>query len=148
MPENQPDLKQPRYYTHEELQNTPFEQWQKDRVPEELREYYDIVSSQLQGRYAQQQIQQRPANPPMFEPPRNYTPKELSEEAQKIAVQRLGLEISEEANVPYHYRATFDWEYAPYLRLVGKNDNTVATVHAEVDRDYLVNAKAGGRTWQ
>lgn len=28
----------------------------------------------------------------MFEAPRNYTPKELSEEAQRIAVQRLGLD--------------------------------------------------------
>lgn len=90
--ETQSEPERPRLYTHEELQNTPFEQWQKDRVPEELREYYDIVSSQLQGRYAKQQIQNRPANPPMFEAPRNYTPKELSEEAQRIAVQRLGLE--------------------------------------------------------
>lgn len=91
-PDNQREPERPRMYTHEELQNTPFEKWQKDRVPEELREYYDIVSSQLQGRYAQQQIQQRPTNPPMFEAPRNYTPKELSEEAQRMAVQRLGLE--------------------------------------------------------
>ena len=59
-----------------------------------------------------------------------------------------GVEIAEDANVPYHYRATLDWEYAPYLKLVGLSDDTTATVHAEVDRDYLVNAKAGGRSWQ
>lgn len=91
-PESQPDLEQPRYYTHEELQNTPFEQWQKERVPEELRDYYDIVANQLQSRNIQRQIQQRPATPPAFEAPRQYTPKELSEEAQRIAVERLGLE--------------------------------------------------------
>lgn len=59
-----------------------------------------------------------------------------------------GVEIAEDANVPYHYKATLDWEYAPYLKLVGLLDDTTATIHAEVDRDYLVNAKAGGRSWQ
>ena len=96
IPETKPELEQPRYYTHEELQNTPFEQWQKDRVPEELREYYDIVSNQLRGRYAQQQIQTRPSAPPFMEQPRTYTPKELSDEAQRIAVQRLGLEDADD----------------------------------------------------
>ena len=55
----------------------------------------------------------------------------------------VGVEISGSVDVPYHYKAVLDWEYAPYLRLVGKEDGTVATVHAEVDRDYLVNAKMG-----
>ena len=90
--ENQPDLEKPRYYTQEELQNIPFEQWQFERMPEELRDYARIVGSQLQARRAQQQIQQRPGNPPEFTAPHQYTPKELSEEAQRIAVQRLGLE--------------------------------------------------------
>lgn len=92
MPENQPDLEKPRYYTQEELMNTPYEQWQLDRMPEELRGYAQIVAQQLQARRAQQQIQQRPSSPPEFTAPRSYTPKELSEEAQRIAVQRLGLE--------------------------------------------------------
>ena len=96
IPENKSDLEQPRYYTDEELKTTPFEQWQKDRVPENIREYYDIVSNQLHQRYAQQQIQNRQSNPPMFQPPRSYTPKELSEEAQRIAVQKLGLEDADD----------------------------------------------------
>ena len=90
--ENHHDLEQPRYYTQEELINTPYEQWQLDRMPEELRGYAQIVAQQIQARRAQQQIQQRPANPPEFTPPRSYTPKELSEEAQRIAVQKLGLD--------------------------------------------------------
>ena len=60
----------------------------------------------------------------------------------------IGVEIAENAEVPYHYKATLDWEYAPYLRVIGKEADTVATVHAEIDRDYLVNAKVGGRVWQ
>ena len=90
--ENHHDLEQPRYYTQEELINTPYEQWQLDRMPEELRGYAQIVAQQIQARRAQQQIQQRPTNPPEFTPPRSYTPKELSEEAQRIAVQKLGLD--------------------------------------------------------
>ena len=58
------------------------------------------------------------------------------------------VEIAENTEVPYHYKATFDWEYAPYLRFIGLEDDTVVTIHAEIDRDYLVNAKVGGRTWQ
>ena len=72
--------------------NTPFEQWQFERMPEELRGYAQIVAQQLQARQAQQQIQQRPSSPPEFTAPRQYTPKELSDEAQRIAVQRLGLD--------------------------------------------------------
>lgn len=58
------------------------------------------------------------------------------------------VEIAENTEVPYHYKATLDWEYSPFLRLIGKENGTVVTVHAELDRDYLVNAKVGGRTWQ
>ena len=61
----------------------------------------------------------------------------------------IGVEVAESTDVPYHYKAVLDWEYAPYLRIVGKENDTLATVHAEVDRDYLVNAKMGvGRLWQ
>ena len=48
------------------------------------------------------------------------------------------VEIAETTEVPYHYKATF----------VGREAGSVATIHAEVDRDYLVNAKVGGRVWQ
>ena len=47
----------------------------------------------------------------------------------------VGVEVAESAEVPYHYKAKMDWEYAPYLRLVGMEDGTVATVHAEIDRE-------------
>lgn len=60
----------------------------------------------------------------------------------------VGVVVAENADVPYHYKATLDWEYAPYLKLVGLEADTTVTLHAEVDRDYLVNAKVGGRTWQ
>ena len=58
------------------------------------------------------------------------------------------VEIVENTEVPYHYRATYDWEYTPYLKVVGLEADTVATIHAEVDRDYLVHAKGGVRVWR
>ena len=44
----------------------------------------------------------------------------------------IGAEITINENVPYHYTGIYDWEYAPYLRVVGLEDNTNATIHAEV----------------
>lgn len=56
----------------------------------------------------------------------------------------IGVEIAENIDVPYHYKATMDWEYSPYLKFVGLNDNSVVTIHAEVDRDSFVALKSGG----
>lgn len=45
-----------------------------------------------------------------------------------------GAEIRSDGEVPYRYHAKYDWEYAPYLRVVGIEDGTEATIHAEVIR--------------
>ena len=58
----------------------------------------------------------------------------------------VGVVVEEDGNVPYHYKATFDWEYAPYLEVIGLKPDTVATIHAEVDR-ACSNAKVGGKAW-
>ena len=57
----------------------------------------------------------------------------------------IGVEIVEDTDVPYHYKAVMDWEYSPYLKFIGLDDNTVATIHAEVDRDSPAALKSGGR---
>ena len=51
----------------------------------------------------------------------------------------IGVELSSELEVPYHYRGFYDWEYAPYLRVVGLEDDTAVTINAEVSR-YLREA--------
>ena len=86
----------PSYYSTEELKATPYEEWDINRLPEQFREYADIVRGQLEQRrmqaQAQTQIQSRGDVPPGYEAPHRYTPKELANEAQKIAIEKLGLE--------------------------------------------------------
>ena len=48
----------------------------------------------------------------------------------------LGVEVVQNDEVPFHYRAVMDWEYSPYLRVVGLESGTRATIHVEIDRDY------------
>ena len=86
----EPDTSKP--YTAEELRNTPFEQWDEARMQGDVREYLPIYREQMQRRQIEQQIAQRPAEPPMFSAPQQYTPKELADEAQKLACERLGLD--------------------------------------------------------
>lgn len=45
-----------------------------------------------------------------------------------------GAEIHAEVGAPYRYSAEYDWEYAPYLRVLGLEDETEAAIHAEVKR--------------
>lgn len=59
----------------------------------------------------------------------------------------VGVEIVQSADVPFHYRAVFDWEYAPYLRATGLEAGTRATVHAEVDRAWTIHSRGGGPIW-
>ncbi|MBQ6664062.1 MAG: hypothetical protein IJM68_00600 [Synergistaceae bacterium] len=46
----------------------------------------------------------------------------------------IGAEVRADTEVPFHYHVIYDWEYAPYLRVVGLEDGTEATIHAEVYR--------------
>lgn len=44
-----------------------------------------------------------------------------------------GAEILADVGTPYHYSAEYEWEYAPYIRAVGLQDNTEASIHAEIN---------------
>ena len=57
-----------------------------------------------------------------------------------------GVEITQDTDVPFHYRAVFDWEFAPYIRIKGMAAETRATVHAEVDRSATMMKKIGVRS--
>ena len=46
----------------------------------------------------------------------------------------IGAELTAQADISYRYHVINDWEYAPYLRVVGLEDDTEATIHAEVFR--------------
>ena len=102
------------YYTDEELQNTPAESWDKARMPEDVRRYYEAYQRQLENharqQRVQQEIQQRVQTPPAFlREPKKYTPKELNEEAMKIAAEKLGLKSSDELDdYDAEHRAALD----------------------------------------
>ena len=85
---------QPSYYTDEELLNTPFEQWQPDRLNDDIKKFVPIVQQQISRRNIQNQVNQKAQQVPDFlqYQPQQYTPKELSDEAQKLACERLGLD--------------------------------------------------------
>ena len=80
----------PKFYTDAELQNIPYEQWEFDRMPEEVRRYANILNQQTMARQRQQAIQQR--QPQTFiNEVKQYTPKELADEGQKLAMEKLGI---------------------------------------------------------
>lgn len=93
----------PNYYTDEELENTPYERWDVDRMPEEVKRYVKYFNSQTTARQQQyqyqQQVAQRPQTPPFFQEVKQYTPQELSQEAEKLAIERLGLDDPDDFDV-------------------------------------------------
>lgn len=61
---------------------------------------------------------------------------------------KVPVEVVQEEEVPFHYKAVYDWEHAPYLRIVGGEEARV-TVHAEVNREYAVaDRRGGGLMWR
>ena len=67
----------------------------------------------------------------------------------KVALYAAGtdvpVEIAQDAESPYHYRAVYDWEFAPYIRVKGVGAASTATVHAEVDRGATLLKQLGLR---
>ena len=90
----------PNYYTDEELQNIPANNWDKSRMPDDVKKYYDAFLAQQAAFSKQQEIQQRAETPPSFlTEPKRYTPKDLHEEAVKLAVQKLGLNNTDDFDI-------------------------------------------------
>lgn len=92
MPEApKPEPEAPKWYSPDELRNTPYEQWDVERLHGDIKEFVPIVREQLQARQRQEQLSRVPEVPKFLEAPHQYTPKELAEEAQRLACERLGL---------------------------------------------------------
>ena len=86
---------EPSWYTPDELRTTPFEQWDMSRLRGDIQDFAPIVRDQLQQRTRQQAVRNTPM--PEFMPePKEYTPKELAEEAKQLACEKLGLEDPED----------------------------------------------------
>lgn len=100
-PQPQTQQQQPNYYTPEELANTPYEQWDINRLNGDVKNFVPIVQQQIAQRQAQAQVQAGRIQPTdqlsnYIPAPVQYTPKELVEAAQKLAVERLKLESAED----------------------------------------------------
>lgn len=130
---DEPEAEAPKYYTAEELTDTPYEEWDIERLPEDVRRYADIVRSQMVARQAQAQRPQRPTTPPGYEAPHEYTPKELAEDAQKLAVQKLGLTDADEFDdyEPEH-RAALNMA----MQELVQKDYAARQTYARVTREY------------
>lgn len=90
---------EPKYYTPEELANTPYEQWDINRLNGDIKNFVPIVQQQIAQRQAQAQAAQRAQADQLsnyIQAPVQYTPKELAEAAQKLAIERLGLTSPED----------------------------------------------------
>ncbi len=100
-PEQQQVPIQPQYYTPEELASTPYEQWDINRLNGDIKNFVPIVQQQIAQRQAQAQAQAAQRQPTdqlsnYIPAPVQYTPKELAEAAQKLAVERLKLSDPED----------------------------------------------------
>ena len=93
-PPSEPEA--PKWYSPDELRNTPYEQWDVERLHGDIKEFVPIVREQLQARQRHEQLSRVPEVPEFLEAPHQYTPKELAEEAQRLACERLGLEDPED----------------------------------------------------
>lgn len=82
--------KQADFYSDEELNNTPFENWDIERLPENVKKYAQIQRQQLAQRQAYQQQLQQQQQIEQYAP-KQLTPQELSKRAVEIAKQKLGL---------------------------------------------------------
>ena len=88
---DEPEQEPLPYYSDEELQNTPYEQWDFNRMPEPVKQYMNALNQQTMARQRQQAIQQR--QPPQFlNEVKQYTPRELAQESQKLAIEQLGID--------------------------------------------------------
>ena len=48
---------------------------------------------------------------------------------------KVGAEVRGDVKHPFHYKIVYDWEYAPFLRVIGLEDNTEITIHGEIFRE-------------
>lgn len=57
----------------------------------------------------------------------------------------IAVEIAQDTETPFYYRAVYDWEFAPFIRVKGLDAASKATVHAEVDRGATILRQLGIR---
>lgn len=114
--EPEPVPEAPKYYTADELRTTPYEQWEIERLNGDIKEFVPIVREQMQRRAVVSQMTNPTVMPPFLQEVRQYTPKELSDEAQSLAVEKLGLSDADDFDeYDGEHRAALDMARAELL---------------------------------
>lgn len=123
----------PARYTEDELKNTPFEQWDVERLDGNVKDYIPIVRDQMMRRQMQQQMAQRPETPAQINIPQPYTPQELASAARKLACEKLGLEDPDDFDL-------YEDEHQAALKLamdeLSQQRNAEVAQYQRVARDY------------
>lgn len=88
----------PKGYTDEELEQIPFTQWDLSRLNGDVGRYALKVQQQLQRQQANARSQawENAPLPSDITEPKAYTPQELSQDALKLACEKLGIEDTDE----------------------------------------------------
>ncbi len=123
----------PNLYTKEELQATPFEQWEPDRLEGDVRDYIPIVRDQMMRRQMEQQLSMRPEMPPVANAPRQYTPAELAEAAQELACEKLGLDDPDDFD---EYESEHQAALNLAMQELSQQRNAEVAQYQRVARDY------------
>ncbi|MBR1603842.1 MAG: hypothetical protein IJ667_10435 [Synergistaceae bacterium] len=92
------------------FRDTPFEQWDESKLTGDVTYYVQFVKEQLARRQAQANFMAQQAELQKQQEaqlPKPYTAKELADDANKLARERLGLDADEEIDMydPEHYAA-------------------------------------------
>lgn len=105
-------------YSPEELRSTPFEQWDRAKLPKEIADYYDAVKEQLEQRRNAEKIKNAPMPNMLGEEPKPYTAKELVKDANKLAMERLGIKDEDDFDPDYdaEHRAAVDLAKAELIQ--------------------------------
>lgn len=136
----QAEPKAPKYYTDEELDRIPFTQWDLSRLNGDVGKYAVKVQQQLQRQqeYARTQAMQSQPLPPDIIEPKAYTPKELSEDALKLACEKLGIADADDFDsYENEHRAAFELA----MQELNQKRNAEITSYQNVLRSWNENIK-------
>lgn len=112
-PAAQPEATEAAGYTDDDLRDTPWEEWDPERISGDVKRYIPFLQEQLARRQAaaaqMQAVRMAQAQPPRASAagPAVLSQKEITEAAQKMARERLGLKEGEELDLyePEHVAA-------------------------------------------
>ena len=136
----QPKAEAPQYYTDEELDRIPFQQWDLSRLNGDVGRYALKVQQQLQRQQAnvRSQAWENVPLPSDITEPKAYTPKELSDDALKLACEKLGIKDVDEFD---SYEREHQAAYQIALQELSQRRNAEISGYQNAVKSWRENAK-------